>query len=303
MLRRRLAMAVMVGAATFLIAEPALSVGAVQCPPDLPSCIVTVQTPATPGHDPSTVIPASAGQRTCVVQGSGDSVPCFDAQWGWFSNQDSCYYLLRNPQPPPTDAVWEGHYPSGAVYLTTCMGYLPGTNGGWGWLPSPPDGFGATATTAGELAARAVDQMKLTGPTIGISITPDKTGLVGVPVWLWTAVGATTWGPNAATAAVPGLSVTATAQAKQIAWDMGDGTTVTCANPGTALYPGGVESPTCGYIYKRSSAGQPKNAYTVTATTTWAVTWTGGGIAGSLTVTRASATTVRIGEMQVLVTG
>ena len=39
------------------------------------------------------------------------------------------------------------------------------------------------------------------------------------------------------------------------------------------------------------------------ATATWEVTWTGGGTSGTLTVTRSSSTTVRIGELQVLVTG
>ncbi|NMR19229.1 ATP/GTP-binding protein [Cellulomonas fimi] len=171
------------------------------------------------------------------------------------------------------------------------------------WLAAPPEGFGATETTPGELAARAVDQMQLTGPAIGHTPDPGRTGLVGVPVWLWTGVGPTTWGPNTATASVPGLSVTATAQASEIAWDMGDGTTVRCANPGTPYFEGGVESPTCQHVYQQSSAGQPDDAYRITATTTWQVTWAGGGASGSLTVTRASSATVRIGEMQVLITG
>lgn len=229
-------------------------------------------------------------------------MPCFDAQWGWFNSQDACYYRLRDPQPAPGDVAWASNYPAGAVYLVTCTGNISGTNGGWRWLPSAPDGYGATATTPGELAARAVDQMQLTGPAIEISIPAGETGLVGIPVWLWTTVGATTWGPNTAEAAVPGLSVTATAQAKRITWDMGDGTTVTCANPGTPLHPGGIESPTCGHIYETSSAGQPHDAFSLTATTTWEVTWTGGGTSGVLSVTRSSSSTVRIGELQVLVT-
>ena len=100
--------------------------------------------------------------------------------------------------------------------------------------------------------------MQLAGPAIGMTPDPGRAGLVGVPVWLWTAVMPTTWGPNSATASVPGLSVTATAQASKIVWDMGDGIKVTCANPGTAYYTGGVESPTCEHIYRTSSAGQPR---------------------------------------------
>ena len=241
----------------------------------------------------------------CVIARTGVAVPCFDANWGWFSNHDGCYYRLRDPQPAPTEAVWAGHYPYGAVYDVSCLDPTngPATSGGWTWLASAPEGFGATATTPGDVAARAVDQMALVGPAIGITVTPEKTGLVGVPVWLWTAVSPTTWGPNTATASVPGLSVTATARATQIAWDMGDGTVKVCTGPGTAYVAGGVHSPTCEHVYVASSAGQPNDAFRVTATATWEVTWTGGGTSGTLTVTRSSSTTVRIGELQVLVTG
>ena len=48
--------------------------------------------------------------------------------------------------------------------------------------------------------------------------------------------------------------------------------------PGTA-YTGrdnpASPSPTCGYTYTRSSAGQPRAAYHVTVTITWDITWTG----------------------------
>jgi hypothetical protein len=63
-----------------------------------------------------------------------------------------------------------------------------------------------------------------------------------------------------------------------------------------------VISPTCQHIYDQPSGDQPNQAYTITATTTWHVTWTGGGASGDLTVTRASTGSVRIGEVQVLVT-
>jgi hypothetical protein len=286
-------------------ATPAYATGSVSCPPDLPACVVTVEAPGTPAQSPTTPVTATSGTPVCVIKRTGVAVPCFDANWGWFSNHDGCYYRLRDPQPAPTEAVWAGHYPDGAVYDVSCLDPTngPATSGGWTWLASAPEGFGATATTPGDVAARAVDQMALVGPAIGITVTPDKTGLVGVPVWLWTAVSPTTWGPNTATASVPGLSVTATARATQIAWDMGDGTVRVCKGPGTAYVAGGVHSPTCEHVYVASSAGQPNDAYRVTATATWEVTWTGGGTSGTLTVTRSSSTTVRIGELQVLVTG
>lgn len=297
-----LAMAV-VPLAAFLPAPVAFAAGEVDCPPGSPVCVITVDQPGQPGTPgtPDPGQPDVAGRR-CLESATGDEVPCHDNIWGWFNDADECYYRPWLPPPPPTEAVWQGHYPDGAIYGVSCLAVIPGTGGGWTWLPTPPPGYGAAGVTPEQLAQRAVDQMALSGPAIRLTIEGDEMGLVGLPVWLWTDVGPTTWGPNSATAAVPGLSVTATAQARQIVWDMGDGRTETCENPGTPYYPGGVTSPTCQHIYERSSAGQSGEAFPVSATTTWDVTWTGGGATGALTVTRQSTASVRIGEMQVLIT-
>jgi hypothetical protein len=166
-----------------------------------------VETPSQAGGSPAAPAPnSSGGGRECVLEFTGESVPCFTDSWGWFNNRDSCYYLLRDPQPAASDTVWGGNYPHGAVYTVTCTAPLggPGTSGGWGWLASPPDGYGAASITPGDLAARAVDQMQLSGAVIGMTPGPGRAGLVGVPVWLWTAVTPVTWGPNSATATVPG---------------------------------------------------------------------------------------------------
>jgi hypothetical protein len=132
--------------------------------------------------------------------------------------------------------------------------------------------------------------------------TPGKTGLVGLPVWLWLQ-GAAAWQPVSATASVPGLSVTATATPTEVVWDMGDGTTVTCSSAGVAYTPsaGGSMSPECGHRYEQPSSAQPGGAYTVTATTTWRIDWSGGGAAGQLSQNRSSSVQARIGELQVLV--
>jgi len=282
-------------------ALPALP-GDVTCLPGTTFCVVEVAQPGVPGG-PGTGGGGGAGTaqgRQCVVATTGEVVPCLLAGWGWFSDEDSCYWMPVAEQVPD-GAVWEGHYPDGAIWAVTCLTHA-GTNGGWTWRAAPPPGYGGITVTPAQLAQRAVDQMALTGPAIELSIPADRFGVVGVPVWLWTEVSATTWGPNSATASVPGLSVTATARARQIVWDMGDGRTETCRNPGTAYHAGGVTSPTCQHIYEHPSGEQPDQAYPVTATTTWDVTWSGGGVSGSLTVTRTSTSSVRIGEVQVLVT-
>lgn len=271
------------------------------CDPHRETCTVTVVAP--PSRGGSTDVVDTGGARVCIWN-NGEIVPCFDETFGWFNDADGCYYDELSPQPEASNPTWEGHHPVGSVYAVIC-GPMPfgGTGGGWTWLPTPPPGFGDVGITPAQMAQRAVDQMRLTGPAIHLTISSDETGLVGVPVWLWTEVTATTWGPNSATASVPGLSVTARAQATQIVWDMGDGHTRVCTGPGTPYTQGAVQSPTCDYLYERSSAGQPGDAYPVTATTTWQVAWSGGGTSGSLTLTRTSTTAVRIGELQVLVTG
>lgn len=301
---RRCGIAAVVAAGLVLATPRGPAEADVTCPPNQEWCTVTVEDPGQPG----TSTPPGSGSggsdaRVCRVPRTGAVFPCYEPLWGWFSNADGCYYARLDPQPSADEAVWDGRFPEGAVYEVTCMDRVsPGTNGGWTWLPTPPEGFGATSVTPGELAAKAVDSMGLVGPAVNLSVAADELGTVGLPVWLWTSVTPTTWGPNSATASVPGLSVTANAQVVSITWSMGDGGSVTCGNPGTPYIRGEVHSPTCEYVFSTSSAGQPGDAYTITATSTWRVTWSGGGSSGSFTVTRSSSTTARIGELQVLVT-
>jgi hypothetical protein len=145
--------------------------------------------------------------------------------------------------------------------------------------------------------------MRLTGPRIGVVPRPGERGTVGVPVWLWTAVTPTTWGPETASATAGAVTVTATATVSEIDWDMGDGTTVKCTTPGTPFESRGdalLKSPDCGHVYTATSGNQPNGRYQVTATSTWRVPWRGGGQAGVLTVTRTSSIALTVGEVQVL---
>ncbi|WP_139185827.1 ATP/GTP-binding protein [Sanguibacter gelidistatuariae] len=230
------------------------------------------------------------------------SMPCSSDLWGSFNNADGCYYLRLDPPPNASHPIWSGDSPEGrSVYQRECM--LAGggsSNYGWAVLDDAVAAPAITATPA-QVALQAIAQMTLLGPDIAMAPPTDRLGLVGIPVWMWTDATTATWGPVTATASVTGVSVTATASASKIVWDMGDGHTVTCRGPGTP-YGGGAftDSPDCGYVYPRSSAGQPGDAYTVTATTTWDITWVGGGQSGSLTTTRDSTTQLQIGELQVL---
>lgn len=149
------------------------------------------------------------------------------------------------------------------------------------------------------VARRATARLCLPDPEIRSSPAPSTEQLVGLATWLW--IDRSSWTKRSATAAVPGVAVTAQARPSQVRWDMGDGTTENCAGPGTPWHPGspGSASPTCGHVYRRSSAGQPDAAFTVTATVTWAISWSGGGQSGTLpALSTSSATRMHVAESQ-----
>jgi hypothetical protein len=161
----------------------------------------------------------------------------------------------------------------------------------WAETPAAPDGEA--------LAHAAVAQMGLQAITIGIvpEPLPGRVGIVGLPTWMWVDhPTATTMGPTSRTATAGGYSVTATARVSRIAWDMGDGSTVTCTGAGTPYEDryGKTASPTCGYRYTR------QGTYTVRATSYWDISWTGPGQSGTLSLDLASTATIVMGEIQVL---
>ena len=176
--------------------------------------------------------------------------------------------------------------------LVCPLGAAPTAGGGGPVLPAP-----------GALAQLAVKYLRLPDPVIRASPAPGALQLTRLPVWLWVAANA--WQPQSKTAQVPGESVTATATPVSAAWSMGDGTTVTCKGPGTPYAAGdnpSAASPTCGYTYDQSSAGQPGGAYRVTVTITWDITWQGtGGAGGALApLETVAAAQFRVAESQAL---
>ncbi len=212
-----------------------------------------------------------------------------------------------DPQPSAGSDLWEGQDPAkGAVmYVRTCRYFLP--DGSSSMLTETfvgsPAGPAAPAVDPAVLAQRAVDQMVLRGPGIGIVPKPGGLGLVGMPVYLWTERGPETYGPNTASASAGGITVTATAKVRKIVWRMGDGKTVTCTTAGTpykASY-GKKPSPDCGHRYTQPSVDGP---YHVVATSTWSIDWQAtNGRTGRLTQTRQSTSDVRVGELQAVGSG
>ena len=162
---------------------------------------------------------------------------------GWWDDATSCYWKLLDPSRR-TVSIWQGHYPTGAIYRRALPAALRNSsNGGWAWRASPPPGYGATSVTPAQLAQQAVDRMALTGPAIGCRSRRTSSPRSGCRSGCGPRSTPTTWGPNSATASVPGLSVTATARARQIVWDTGDGRSETCRNPGHPLLHGRGDEP------------------------------------------------------------
>lgn len=191
--------------------------------------------------------------------------------------------------PAPTAGSGPGLGP-GAWYDWQCRG--SGARDGLFrppiWIADRParPGNGPSAAQLAQLAQR---QLRPVSPVIVASPVGEQ--LVNVPTWLWVAG---QWAPVTATAAVPGVSVTARATPVSVVWRMGDGAQVMCRGPGTP-FPTGADpaagSPDCGYTYRHSSAAAAGQMFPVTATVTWMVTWAGAGQTGvfpGLTTTGAA---------------
>jgi hypothetical protein len=155
------------------------------------------------------------------------------------------------------------------------------------------------------LAAQALRRLPLPAPAVGTSPPADREQLVNLPTWLWVH---DDWAARSATASLPGVSVTVTAQPVRVRWEMGDGEHVTCHGPGRrydSRVAAAVQTTDCSYTYRRSSAGQPHQRYQVTATMTWHVTWAATGVAGRGDlgeVFRSTTLQLRVVEGQALIT-
>ena len=296
----------LVAVLTLTIALPGSAVagGAPECvkvDPLTGKCVITI--PVDPGTGVAPVDNPKPGSGAPVCLSFGTPTPCQDPSFGTWSNALQCYLKRTDPPPPTTSPLWDGHYPDGAIYDCVDPG-VPGTGGGEFWLPGPPPGGGLTPAQAAGLVVR---RMVLGAADIGIvpEDKPGSIGAVGAPVYMWTTPGPTTFGPQVLTNRAGGMTITATAKVDRIVWTMGDGASVVCRTPGTPYEDryGFDSSPDCGYRYTRTSAGQPGNAYPLTATWYWLIDWTGpGGSAGQIPLTLSSSTRIVVGELQGLAT-
>jgi hypothetical protein len=293
MTKRLAALLLTTTAAVMLLDAPARADGVnpVDCSktPNDPRCTVQVGGPGAPKGPGSGSGGSGGGSTTCHDQ-LGREVPCSLPDYGQLAD-DGCYYkpatgndlaaaeALGGPATPP-DQWYVGAcgYPpvAGLVRYRTFAG---------GVLPDPA-----------VLAAQAVKELRLPLPAIRVNPVPPAAQLVYLPTWLW--LDGSSWGAKSATAAVPGLSVTATAKPSRLVFSTSDGATVSCPGPGTAWTAGkdpNAASPDCGHTYTRPGS------YALTATVTWQVGWAGGGRTGTVPdLITTSTITLNVTESQAL---
>ena len=209
--------------------------------------------------------------------------------------------INRVPDTSITMTGDPGHGP-GTWYVITC----PGTTPSLLFAGSPPVGPQSPLAQPSALAQQALATMHLPGPAVGMS-PPSNSEVVNFADWLW--VDPATWHPISATATAGPVSATATATPDRVVYDMGDGSSVVCNGPGTLYDPTIApdrQTTKCSHAYLESSAGQPTNRYTVSATIYWSVRWTSQGAAGggSLGEVRGATTStpVEVDEIQAVTT-
>lgn len=257
-------------------------------------------------EDPQTSKPAQPGSGrtdptrndTCLYKGR--EVDC-KSDLGTWSNERECWVKRADVQPPKTDPVWEGHDDGAIYWCTPPHAALPLGDAYRFWGPS-----GTPLVDPIDLAEQAIQRMRLKVPRLGTTpLNPEAPTVVGVPTWLWLAdQDPQSYGPITRTATAGATTVTATAHVTSVTWDLGDGTTIICASPGTPWTPahGTGPSPNCGHTYQRPSLDQPDRTYDLTATTHWQVDWHGAGQTGQITFALTGSRELEVTEIQVLQT-
>ncbi|WP_299956491.1 ATP/GTP-binding protein [uncultured Modestobacter sp.] len=289
----------MVVLAAAMLALPGALDGAMAAPPvdcvkqDAQTGICLVEA-TSPGEDADVVPVAGDDNPGGGGPAGGDTAP-----------QNPCTYTVPQPQPPSTSAVWQGQSPAdGTMYAQVCPRVDgPGLTTMFVFIPNgstPPAGAPVDPRV---LAEQAIASLVMRAPEIRMAPPAGSTsGLVGLPVWMWTERDEEFVGPTRQSVSAGGVTVAAVGEVSRIVWDMGDGTTVVCG-PGTPYSPGaGGGSPDCGHIYAKASSRHVPGggSWPITATSTWTVTWSGGGQSGTETLELSSSAELFVGELHVL---
>ncbi len=250
--------------------------------------VVLLAGPATAAPPDPPVVDDPTGTVTTVIRvpGSAGSAPGAPTGSAEGASLDPCTYrydpsgmVAENFDFARPDAPTQEQLDAGQVrwYAASCPGQAEypifTTQGQAAAGPPPP--------TPGELAAVARQAMQL--PLPAVRHNPPDAGLVNLATWLW--LDDSSWQVRSNTLTLRGTSVTVVAKPTHVDWVTGDGGRVRCAGQGRAYdarVPADQQSTYCRHTYRRSSAGQPDNAYTGSATSTWNIAWVGSTPGGAL---------------------
>ncbi|PFG43771.1 hypothetical protein ATJ88_2479 [Isoptericola jiangsuensis] len=292
---------------------PAPAADPVTCPPGQTpiggTCYITITDPGSGGGAGGSDGGSDSGDGGTENVSNGPAVcrygdldvPCQAEGYVWNASR-MCYSKVADPQPPTDDPIWGGRTEGVIIACTPphCVVAGVGDDDCYNdlyWAAAAP---GASGPSPRELADRAVDAMNLRAITIGIVPEPvtGSVGLVGMPTWMWAAEPSeSSTGPITRSASAGGTTVTATGRLDRIMWSMGDGSTPIACGAGTPYADsyGRASSPDCGHHYTE------QGRYTVTATSSWTVEWSGGGQSGSIPLQFVDSAQITMGEAQVLV--
>jgi hypothetical protein len=277
------------------------------------------------GSGSNTGGPSNGGNGDTIIGGGGNLAHCSYVPSDYQPPAGAITAAYRRPSPSSDPTVQLVALTRSverlAPAVVSAAGPAPGQQGSWYvwkcttagvtdglyhppvFIPNGQPAPGAAPLPSpAQLAQMAYNQLRLPTPTIAAN--PPGEQLVNLPTWMWLSRG---WGPVSATAAVPGVSVTAVATPTSVSWSMGDGSTVTCTGAGAPFQPGTdpkASSPDCGHTYRTSSASQASQVFPVAATVHWTVTWAGAGQGGAFPgMTTTGNAAFRVAEAQALNTG
>jgi len=245
--------------------------------PTNPACLIRIGDPGAPRGG------GGGGSSGCRNE-QGQAVPCFIPGKGWYGGDGCWYKRAEGIDLGAAEALGGKVTPPEYWYIGSCGD--PITN----FWPATLVRLRVFGVDPGVelLAQEAIRHLRLPPPQIRLN--PDSSAepggqqvpqVVFVPTWMW--VDPVVWAPRSATASIAGLSVTAVGTPTKVMWSTGDKHTITCGR-GTAWTPGtdpSVASPDCGHVYSEPSRNAMGGKYSVTATITWRVTWSGGGASGT----------------------
>ncbi len=165
--------------------------------------------------------------------------------------------------------------------------------------------------TPAELAARAFEQLRLPLPVPRHSPDvrlPDGRAatIVGENTWIWTD--RSVWKPAVERVQAGPVWAEVTATPTGMTFNSGSGGSTSCSGPGTPYdrsHGLHADSPDCGFVYTRSSVGQPNDQTTAEWAIQWSVSWIGsdgtGSVGGDFPLMQSRArATFAVAEVQAL---